>query len=152
MRRQAGLALVVAAIVAGSGPVSARPAPSLTERNRAVVKDFAHRFYDLKDVRGAFEAHVARGYVQHNPNIADGREAAVKALGPIFSAPGSVFEIKRIVVDGDTAVIHLRGRSGAEGQGGSVADIYRLQGGKIVEHWDVLQPIQPTTINPHPYF
>lgn len=130
----------------------AAQARTTTERNRAVMADFAHRFYDLRDVRGAFERHVAPDYIQHNPNIADGREAAVAALVPIFSAEGSRFDVKRIVVDGDMAVIHLRGRSGAQGQGGAVADIYRLRHGKIVEHWDVLQPIADKTINPHPYF
>ena len=144
--------LAIAAALAAGGSAFARPAQSLTERNRAVVTDFAHRFYDLRDVRGAFEAHVAADYVQHNPSIPDGRDAAVAALVPIFSAPGSRFAVKRIVVDGNLAVIHLHGRSGAEGAGAAVADIYRLAGGRIVEHWDVLQPIEPSTANPHPYF
>ena len=70
----------------------------------------------------------------------------------MFARPGSRFEVQRIIVDGDLAVIHLRGRSGAAGNGGAVADIYRLSHGRIVEHWDVLQPIQSVTTNPHPYF
>jgi predicted SnoaL-like aldol condensation-catalyzing enzyme len=117
-----------------------------------ILRHFAHRFYDLCDVRGAFEQYVAPDYIQHNPNIADGREAAITALVPIFSVPGSRFDVKRIIVDGDYAVIHLRGRSGPDGEGGTVADIYRLHKGKIIEHWDVLQPIASKTINPHPYF
>jgi len=131
---------------------AARSSSSATERNRAVLQDFAHRFYDLRHVREAFERHVAPDYIQHNPNIPDGREAAIAALVPIFSAEGSRFDVKRIIVDGDYAVIHLRGRSGAQGEGGAVADVYRLKNGKIVEHWDVLQPIADKTINPHPYF
>ena len=37
-------------------------------------------------------------------------------------------------------------------RGGAVADIYRLRGGKVVEHWDVLQPIPAESANPHPMF
>jgi predicted SnoaL-like aldol condensation-catalyzing enzyme len=149
MIRAIGLAAVALALA----PVAqARPAPSQTARNRAVVTAFAHRFYDLRDVRGAFERYVASDYIQHNPGIPDGREAAIAALEPTFSKPGSTFVVKQILVDGDLAVIHLFGRSGSEGAGGSVADFFRLKHGRIVEHWDVLQAIQPHAVNPHPYF
>jgi predicted SnoaL-like aldol condensation-catalyzing enzyme len=152
MRGRVWLALALALAPAAG---QARPHPSAasrTEANRAIIADFAHRFYDLRDVRGAFERYVAPDYIQHNANILDGREAAIAALEPMFTAPGSHFEIKRIIVDGDMAVIHLHGRAGAVSDGGTVADIYRLKGGKIVEHWDILQPIAAKTLNPHPYF
>jgi predicted SnoaL-like aldol condensation-catalyzing enzyme len=144
--RQAAV-LVAFALVA-----SCQQAPSETERNRAVITDFARTFYGDRDVHLAFEKHVAQDYIQHNPGIADGRAAAIAALEPMVSRPGSRFEVKRILVDGDMAMIHLHGRSGSEGLGGAVADIYRLRDGKIVEHWDVLQPIADQTENPHPYF
>jgi len=131
---------------------SAAPPPSETERNRAVVAAFARIFYSEKDVRKAFETFVAPDYIQHNPGIADGREAAIAALGPIFSPPGARFEVKLILVDGDLAMIHLLGRSDPAKPGGAVADIYRLRGGRIVEHWDMLQPMPATSKNPHPMF
>ena len=123
-----------------------------TERNRKVITDFAQIFYAERDVKRAFEAHVVPGYIQHNPGIADGRDAAVAALTPMFSAPGAEFEVKRIVVDGDLAVIHLFGRGDAKTRGAAVADIYRLKDGKIVEHWDILQPMPEKSANPHPMF
>lgn len=146
--RAAALALLIAA--AGPAAVSA-PADS-TEQNRKLITAFAEQFYAKRDVRGAFETYVAPDYVQHNPGIADGRDAAIKALEPLFSKPGAQFDIKRIIVDGDMAVIHLRGRSSPSERGGAVADIYRISGGRIVEHWDVIQPIAETTVSPHPYF
>lgn len=149
--RRACLALLGGAAIV-CAPAMARPAKDETERNRAAITAFAHRFYDLRDVRGAFEQWVAPDYIQHNPGIPDGREAAVAALEPMFRAEGSRFEVKRIIVDGDMAVIHLHGRTGTQGNGGAVADIYRMKDGRIVEHWDVLQPIADRTINPHPYF
>jgi len=132
--------------------VSARAPETLTTRNRAVVTDFARLFYTERKVRAAFERYVAADYIQHNPGILDGREAAIAMLEPKFSAPSASFDVKRILVDGDMAMIHLRGRPSPDNPGGAVADIYRLKDGRIVEHWDVLQPIQTQTVNPHPYF
>lgn len=127
-------------------------APTPEERNRAVIQDFARIFYAERDVRRAFEAHVAPDYIQHNPGIADGRDAAIAALEPMFSAPGARFEVKRILVDGDHAAIHLFGQGNPATRGAAVADIYRLKDGKIVEHWDVLQPMPEASANPHPMF
>ncbi len=150
-RRKMAALLAIAALLAPS-LAAARPALTLTERNRAVITAFAAMFYGKHDVRGAFERYVAPDYIQHNANILDGRDAAISALEPMFRQEGSRFEIKRIVVDGDMAVIHLHGRAGAQGNGGTVADIYRLEHGKIVEHWDILQPIADKPLNPHAYF
>ena len=130
----------------------AAPMPTKTERNRVIITAFAHMFYGERDVRKAFETFVTPDYIQHNPGIADGRDAAIEALVPMFSRPGARFDVKRILVDGDMAMIHLQGRSDPSTDGGAVADIYRLRDGKIVEHWDVLQPMPTASQNPHPMF
>lgn len=123
-----------------------------TETNRAIVTDFARLFYTERNPKAAFAKYVAPNYIQHNPNVGDGRDAALSMVGPLFGKPGAQFEIKRIIVDGDMAVVHLNGRPDPKGKGVAVADIYRLLHGKIVEHWDVIQPVPETTINPHPFF
>ena len=131
------------------------PAPdtnSLTERNRAIVEKFVDLFYRQRKVRLAFETYVSDRYVQHNPNIADGREAAIQALEPMFSNPAARFDIKRVLVDGDLAAVHLHGRPSEQSAGGAVVDLFRLENGKIVEHWDVLQPIPAQSANSHPMF
>lgn len=123
-----------------------------TEANRKIVSDFARIFYAERDVRKAFMTFVSPDYIQHNPGIANGRGAAIAALEPMFSRAGAKFDVKRIIVDGDYAVIHLHGRGDPATAGAAVADIYRLKNGKIVEHWDVLQPIPAHSANPHPMF
>ena len=70
----------------------------------------------------------------------------------MFTQPRSRFEIKHILVDGDLAAIHLYGQVRSDQPGGAVVDLFRLENGLIVEHWDVLQPIPETAINPHPMF
>jgi predicted SnoaL-like aldol condensation-catalyzing enzyme len=125
---------------------------SLTERNRAIVLDFVELFYQRRQVRLAFETHVDEVYIQHNPNIGDGREAAIAMLEPLFSSPGASFEIKRVLVDGELAAVHLHGRTSAQTRGGAVVDLFRLAHGKIVEHWDVLQPVPEHCVSLHPMF
>lgn len=125
---------------------------SLTEQNRQIVEGFADLFYRQKNVRKAFMEYVSENYIQHNPTILDGREAAIEMLEPKFSNPEASFDIKRILVDGHLAMIHLHGKMNKTHLGGAVADIFRLENGKIVEHWDVLQPVPGKAINQHPMF
>ena len=125
--------------------------PDLTEKNRAIVEEFARLFYGERRVREAFESFVTENYIQHNPGFADGREAAIAGLTGLFGAQGASFDVQRIAVDGDLAAVHLRGAP-ADHPPVAVADFYRLADGKIVEHWDVLQPIPDTATNDHPMF
>jgi predicted SnoaL-like aldol condensation-catalyzing enzyme len=126
----------------------ARPMQSGAEppaANRALMSRFAEQFYARKDVRGAFEAYVESDYIQHNPGLRDGRDAAVAALTPMFATAGAQFEVKHLLVDGDLALIHLFGRGDPATTGAAVVDLYRLHAGRIVEHWDVIQSIKART-------
>lgn len=120
-----------------------------TAATRALITDFARLFYLERDVRTAFETFVAPGYIQHNPGIADGRDAAIAALVPMFSDPDFHADLQRVLADGEYGVIHLRGYRGDQ-RGGAVMDMYRVADGKLVEHWDVIQPIPDTAQNGHP--
>jgi predicted SnoaL-like aldol condensation-catalyzing enzyme len=122
----------------------------MSEKNtREIITEFAEIFYHLRNVRKAFEMHVsAEKYIQHNPTIADGREAAILALHDKFGHPNANFEVKKILVDGMLAVVHVRAFPSG-GKEAAVADFYRLENGKIVEHWDVVQvaPENPSNSN-----
>lgn len=120
--------------------------------NRAIVTEFARLFYTERDVKGAFETYVAKHYIQHNPGLPDGRDAAVAALAPMFADRVKSFTIKRIVVDGNMAVIHVDVRPTPDSRGAAVFDMFRLKDGKIVEHWDAIQPIPEKSANAHSMF
>jgi len=120
--------------------------------NRAAFEQFVDVFYRQKRVAQAFALLVADEYRQHNPPITDGPAAAVTALTPKFDeSPDAHFEVLRILVDGDLAMVHVKAsRAGAPDA--AVADIYRFSGGRIVEHWDVLQPVPANPVHDHPMF
>ncbi|MGE8134739.1 nuclear transport factor 2 family protein [Novosphingobium subterraneum] len=141
--RRVLLAIATVALL-GNGPAAAD--------NRRIVEDFARMFYVERDVRQAFETYVAPDYIQHNPGVPDGREAAIALLQPMFSDRNRSFEVRKILVDGDFAAIHIFARPDPAARGAAVADFYRLKDGKIVEHWDVIQPIPEKSANAHPMF
>jgi predicted SnoaL-like aldol condensation-catalyzing enzyme len=118
---------------------------------RAFFDGFVDLMYRRLDVRTAFDTYVAPGYLQHNPGLPDGRDAARDALAVTFADPAFSIEVVRMLVDGDLCALHLRasrdGRPAA-----AVVDIYRAEGDRIVEHWDVLQPWPVASANDHPMF
>jgi predicted SnoaL-like aldol condensation-catalyzing enzyme len=120
--------------------------------NRAIVKEFARQFYTERDVRRAFETYVVPDYIQHNPGLPDGREAAIAALVPMFADRSKSFAVQRILVDGDLAVIHIFVKPTPDSRGAAVFDMFRLKDGKIVEHWDAIQPVPENSANAHPMF
>jgi predicted SnoaL-like aldol condensation-catalyzing enzyme len=89
---------------------------------------------------------VSGPYIQHNPLFPNGLDAIV---GYIKQAGRIPCEVKRVAIDGDLAFVHVRYLDWA-GQETAGVDIFRFNSdGKVVEHWDVLQPVcQPPRTMP----
>jgi predicted SnoaL-like aldol condensation-catalyzing enzyme len=133
--------------------LAAQPAQAGRCKPKQVVTAFMTQFYIQKDVRGAFETWVDPGYIQHNPMAATGRDAAIGFLEPFFKAnTGMRYEIKRVIAEGDLVVVHSWGRFNADDRGMAVVDILRVKGCKVVEHWDVLQPVPEKAANTNTMF
>jgi predicted SnoaL-like aldol condensation-catalyzing enzyme len=92
---------------------------------------------------------VSRPYIQHNPLVADGVDGVMAFLKQAGRVP---CEVKRIAIDGDLAFVHVRYLS-LFGQETAGVDIFHFDSdGKIVEHWDVLQPVPATAKNTNTMF
>jgi len=149
----AGLLIGCAAPIEAGGGAEAAQAQGQRLSNREIVTRFIDLFYRQGRVREAFETYVAEDYIQHNPLAPDGRAAAIAALEPYFaSQPNAVREVHRIIVDGDFAAVHVRVRQNPEDRGAAIVDLLRLENGRIVEHWDVFQPVPERSANAHPMF
>jgi predicted SnoaL-like aldol condensation-catalyzing enzyme len=111
------------------------------QRNKALVLEAMTSLFQRHDV-SAVERLYAADYIQHNPNIPQGRESLrslVAGLSPaVFYEPGLV------VAEGDLVAIHGRIRGWAETPQ-VVVDLFRIEGGRLAEHWDVLQNEVPVT-------
>lgn len=103
---------------------------------QTVTKAYQRTFGDL-DVT-AVDEFFSKDFVQHNPTIADGPEG-VKALVQTLSlqgVPRQKIEFKHVFAEGDVVVLHSRYEmAGAEWR---FIDIYRVENGKLAEHWDAM--------------
>jgi predicted SnoaL-like aldol condensation-catalyzing enzyme len=120
---------------------------------KEVVTRFMTRFYIDKKVREAFETWVDPGYVQHNPMAATGRDAAIGFLEPFFAQhPDIHYSIARVIADGNLVAVHSHGKFAADDRGLAVVDILRVEGCKVMEHWDVVQPVPEKSANSNGMF
>jgi len=120
---------------------------------KEVATRFMTRFYVDKKVREAFETWVDPGYVQHNPMAATGRDAAINFLEPFFAQhPDIHYSIARIIADGNLIAVHSHGKFAPDDRGIAVVDILRVEGCKVMEHWDVVQAVPEKSANSNGMF
>jgi predicted SnoaL-like aldol condensation-catalyzing enzyme len=112
-----------------------------TEANKAVVQGFlddilyGHK-YNFTDYINPAK------YMQHNPAIADGLEGFGAAM-KYFAENGLVMEFQKthkVLAEGNFVLTMSEGKFG-KGELNSFYDLFRLEDGKIVEHWDIIEPI-----------
>jgi len=96
---------------------------------------------------------IAPDYIQHNQAVEPGREALMAFLDVIREqTPEAVHDVKRAFVDGDHVTVHYHVRRWPGDLGWAVIDIFRVEDGLIVEHWDVMQDVIEGGPNPNAPF
>ena len=143
---------LLASLLAASTPF-ALAADSLA-RNKENVIAFYELAFNQHKLDEAVEKYVAEPYIQHNPGVADGGKAFIDSFGPFLKQnPQSHADIKRVVAEDDLVVVHVHSQLTPDERGEAVIDIFRLdENGKIVEHWDVAQPVPEKTVSGHAMF
>ncbi|NLS72350.1 polyketide cyclase [Bradyrhizobium brasilense] len=150
LRPQTAVAALLVALASSSAMAAASDAQQ--EANRKAVLAFYEKGLNQKDADAAL-AYVGNRYVQHNPGAADGPEGFRKFIGFLREKfPNSHSEIKRSFVDGDYVILHVHAVREPGTRGNAIIDIFKLEDGKIVEHWDVAQPIPENPANSNTMF
>ena len=72
--------------------------------------------------------------------------------GSVETFPELHLDIKRMIAEGDLVVTHSHLENYPDDRGTAVVDLFRVENGKIVEHWDVLQPIPEQAANDNTMF
>jgi predicted SnoaL-like aldol condensation-catalyzing enzyme len=123
------------------------------QSNKEIAVAYFRMMFEDKDVEGAMKKYVGTPFIQHDPYIADGSNPVSDYYVPYFEQhPQSSADIKHVIAEGDMVVIHSLWKDSPEDRGQAVVDIYRLQDGKIVEHWDVNQDVPDDAANANSMF
>jgi predicted SnoaL-like aldol condensation-catalyzing enzyme len=124
-----------------------------TEQNKANVKAFYDLAFNQKQPEEAVKRYVGSFYRQHNPNAADGTEPFIGFVKWLTGAnPNLRIDFKRLIAEDDLVVVHTHNVPVPGTKGKAVVDIFRLEDGKIVEHWDVVQEVPETSKNDNTMF
>jgi predicted SnoaL-like aldol condensation-catalyzing enzyme len=146
------LPLLFAACAMPSIAVSAEGTATQADENRKVVVTFYERFFNQHDLAAA-NRYIGDVYIQHNPHVPNGRKAFVEGFTRVFAQfPQRHSQIVRTIAEGDLVVLHVHLTTSPEDRGASVVDIFRLDHGRIVEHWDVQQAIPEKAANSNTMF
>jgi predicted SnoaL-like aldol condensation-catalyzing enzyme len=122
------------------------------EQNKKAVVDYYRTAFGGDPERAVAE-HVGDRYIQHNPQAPDGPDAFIAFVHYLLEQyPELELDIKRVIGEGSMVVTHshLVLEPGTPGQ--AVADFFRLEDGKVVEHWDVIQDVPESSANANGMF
>ena len=123
------------------------------EANKKIIREWHELAIDQRKPEEAVAKYIGPHYRQHNPGATDGPEsfiAIVKRFAQIF--PEFRMEPKRIIAEGDLVALHSHLILKPGDRGSAVVDIFRLENGKIVEHWDVVQEVPEKSANDNTMF
>ncbi|MET8828950.1 nuclear transport factor 2 family protein [Streptomyces sp. NPDC004610] len=129
-------------------PVSKRE----TARNEKLVKKYVNRLYNGRDL-SAIDAYVAPGVREHAPELGDGAAAVKQGVGTYLAEnPELTYDTKRVIAEGDLVAVHSHVTAVPGTRGQAVIDMYRVRGGKIVEHWKSVQAVPEGSANGNTMF
>jgi len=134
---------VCGAMVAVTGcATSALFEQELTKTNTQTVLAFEETVFNKHEVREAFSHYVGPVYIQHDPKLPDDKVGAIKALNQLVTRvyPKSRRVVHRTVAQGDLVAAQVFwDQQPGQTPGVNEVDIFRLEHGRIVEHWEVVE-------------
>lgn len=147
------IAIGFLALVAAAIPQAQAADARQMETNKKNVVEFYNAVLNEKDFEKASK-YVGATYIQHNPIGADGLDGIkgfINFLKEKFLQNKS--EIKRVFADGNYVIVHVHAVREPGTRGNAIFDLFRLDdNGKIVEHWDAVQPIPEKSLNNNTMF
>lgn len=121
------------------------------ESNKQLVLKFYQRLFGDKDI-SAIDEYIVTNYIQHNPQVADCREALkTMAAQWIAGGPKTTVDVRQSVAEGNLVILHVKSPT-PDGKYQAIVEIFRVENNQLVEHWDVIQASPETSANPHPMF
>lgn len=142
-------------VLALLGALVAIPVAAGQTPKQIVTAFFDLAFVQRKPVEAALKYISADQYIQHNPAGADGRAAFIGGFAAYVETTNFRCDIKRVIAEGNLVVVHNHCKENpaeASDRGSAVVDIFRVEKGRIVEHWDVEQSVPAQSKNSNTMF
>jgi predicted SnoaL-like aldol condensation-catalyzing enzyme len=114
---------------------------STADNDRGFFGEVVQALFIDQDLDRFAEFVSDESYVQHNPAIQDGKDAALAFLRPILETKGPPAKVRHVLVDGDIGVIHAQVLALDGISQMNIIDMFRISNGRLVEHWDVMATI-----------
>ncbi|CAM4350912.1 nuclear transport factor 2 family protein [Acinetobacter pragensis] len=139
--------------ISNTAASAANTAQAKAEQNKQIVIDFYEGVFLKHQVKSYADRYIGAQYIQHNPHVPDGKAPFVNFFTQHFKDhPEAKSIIKRAAAEGDLVFLHVHSTEHAQDQGTAIVDIFRLENGKIVEHWDVQQDVPAESANSNTMF
>jgi|SRR5271167_2099911 len=123
------------------------------KENVEAAVDLLQTAFSNGEPEKAVKEHAGDKYIQHNPQLGDGPEAFIGFVkGFRGQFPEMHLEVKRTIAQGDMVVTHSHLTLKPGEPGVALADFFRFEGDKVVEHWDVIQNIPEESANSNTMF
>ncbi|MBB5118913.1 nuclear transport factor 2 family protein [Streptomyces eurocidicus] len=111
------------------------------QANKDLVAEYIRLFYNDKDFDRA-RLLLTEGFVNHHHGVGAGRDRTVETFSAVAAAvPGFSLTVRRMVAEGDQVWTHSVARAAPDAQPSVVVDIWRIEDGRLAEHWDVGQGV-----------
>ena len=116
-------------------------------QNAKLITDFVQNLMNNHNFDYILERYNDSAYVQHNRNLPDKITGLVGFLQEFVEEyPDYTYDVKHIYVDGDYVIFHSHATLNKEDRGNdekglNIIDTWRLENGRIVEHWDSIQAL-----------
>jgi predicted SnoaL-like aldol condensation-catalyzing enzyme len=126
---------------------------SVPDDNKRLVTEFYELAINQQKPAEAARKYIELPYRQHNPEVPDGPDGFVQFIsGMQKKHPKLKVVISKALADDDLVALHVHLTREPNDPGLAVAEFFRLKNGKIVEHWDVLQPVPVKTASGNSMF
>jgi predicted SnoaL-like aldol condensation-catalyzing enzyme len=123
------------------------------EQNKKLVISFYNMALNDHRPQEAADAFIGGIYIQHNPSITNGKQAFIDfVIARVKQYPYLHADIKSVFAEGDKVLLHVHSKVDPQDRGRAIVDIFRIESGKIVEHWDVIQAIPEKSANDNGMF